>query len=123
MTQAIATSLFDKLGGTAAVEVVVKEFYERVLGDRELKGYFANTNMDRQIQQLIKFLAMALGGPNEYDGRPMHEVHEPMGITDDQFGLVAQHLVGTLKWAGVCEEDVDEVVAIVGPLKKQIVTA
>lgn len=123
MAQAIATTLFDKLGGTAAVEVVVKEFYERVLGDGALKGYFANTNMDRQIQQLIKSLAMALGGPNEYDGRPMHEVHEPMGITDHHFDLVAQHLVATLKWAGVCEEDVDEVVSIVAPLKKQIVTA
>lgn len=123
MVQAIATTLFDKLGGTAAIEVVVKEFYERVLGDGELKGYFANTNMDRQIQQQIKFLSMALGGPNEYDGRPMSETHEHMAITDHHFDLVAQHLVATLKWAGVCEDDVNEVVAIVGPLKKQIVTA
>ena len=57
------------------------------------------------------------------NGRPMREVHEPMAITDHHFDLVAQHLVATLKWAGVCEDDVNEVVAIVGPLKKQIVTA
>ena len=79
--------------------------------------------MDRMIQQLIKSLAMVFGGPNDYDGRPMLEVHEPMGVTDHDFDLVAQHLVATLKWAGVGEEDVDEVVSIVAPLKKQIVTA
>ena len=123
MAQTIATSLFDKLGGTAAVEVVVKEFYERVLSDGELKGYFANTNMDRQIQQQIKFLSMALGGPNDYDGRPMREAYEHIGITDHHFDLVAQHLVAALQWGGVCENDINEVVAIVAPLKKQIVTA
>ncbi len=123
MAQAIATSLFDKLGGTAAVEVVVKEFYERVLGDGELKGYFANTNMDRQIQQQIKFVSMALGGPNEYDGGPMREAHEYMGITDHYFDPLAQHLVAKLQWAGVCEDDVNEVISLVAPLNKQILTA
>ncbi len=123
MAQAIATTLFDKLGGTAAIEVVVKEFYERVLGDAALKGYFANTNMDRQIQQLTRFLCMALGGPNDYDGKPVRETHEHMGITEHHFDLVAQHLVAALKWAGVCEDDVNEIVSIVAPLKKQIVTA
>ncbi len=123
MAQAVATTLFEKLGGKPAIEAVVKEVYKRVLDDANLKGYFAKTDMDRQTQMQIKFITMALGGPNEYDGRPMAETHESMGITSHHFDLVAGHLVAALKWAGVSDEDVNEVVGAVAPLKDAIVTA
>lgn len=123
MSQAVATSLFKKLGGRPAIEAVVEEFYIRVLADVDLKGFFADTDMDRQTKQQVNFLIMALGGPNDYNGRPMKEAHEGMGVTEHHFNLVAGHLVETLKWAGVCEDDINEVVAAVGPLKDAIVTA
>lgn len=122
MTQAVAT-LFEKLGGTTAIEAVVGEFYKRVLADNELRGFFAKTDMTVQTQQQIKFLSMALGGPNEYKGRSMSDAHKGMGITDHHFGLVAGHLVDALKGAGVGQEEIDAVVALVGPLKDDIVMA
>ncbi len=123
MSQVVATSLFEKLGGKPAIEAVVEEFYIRVLADADLKGFFAGTDMDNQAKQQVNFLTMALGGPNDYEGRPMKEAHEDLGITEHHFNLVAGHLVATLKWAGVCESDINEVVAAVAPLKEAIVTA
>lgn len=117
------TTLYDKLGGLKAVTIVVEEFYERVLADAELKGYFAGVDMETQTKSQISFISMALGGPNEYDGPPMVEAHEGMGITEHHFSLVASHLVDALRWAGVDDAEINEVVAIVGPLKSQIVTA
>lgn len=122
MALAIATTLFEKLGGAPAIEAVVKEFYTRVLSDDELKGYFDGINMDIQTQQQIKFITMAVGGPNAYQGRSMKDAHETLAITGPHFDKVAGHLVDTLKWAGVADELVNEVVAIVGPLKADIVT-
>lgn len=121
MTLATAT-LFDKLGGKTAIEAVVKEFYKRVLADAELKGFFEQTDMDHQTVQQIKFISMALGGPNEYNGRSMKEAHNTLGITEHHFNLVAGHLVEALRSLGVPEADIDEVVAVVGPLKTDIVT-
>lgn len=123
MQQTMTRTLFDKLGGTPAVTAVVKGFYEKVLGDPDLKGYFATTDMDKQTKSQIDFLTMALGGPNNYEGKPMKEAHAGMGITEPHFCKVAEHLVNTLKGAGVCDEEVNAVVALVGPLKAQIVTA
>lgn len=120
MTQATAT-LFGKLGGKTAIEAVVKEFYKRVLADAELKGFFEQTDMDHQTVQQIKFISMALGGPNEYNGRSMKEAHSTLGITEFHFDLVAGHLVEALRSLGVPEADVDEVVATVAPLKAEIV--
>lgn len=122
MTQAVAT-LYEKLGGAAAIETVVRAFYDRVMADDQLRGFFANTNMDFQTQQQIKFLTMALGGPNEYKGASMADAHKDMAITEHHFDLVAGHLVGTLRDAGVGQEEIDAVVALVGPLKADIVTA
>lgn len=123
MSQAVATSLFEKLGGKPAIEAVVEEFYNRILVDADLKGFFAGMDMDNQAKQQVNFLTMALGGPNAYEGRPMKEAHEGLGITEQHFNKVAGHLVETLKWAGVCESDINEVVAAVTPLKEAIVTA
>ena len=115
------TTLFDQIGGATAVKAVVEEFYKRVLADTDLKGYFATTDMDKQTQQQIKFITMALGGPNDYDGRSMKEAHEGMSVTEVHFDQVATHLVETLQWAGVGQKEVDEIVAVVGPLKAEIV--
>ena len=122
MTVVTEATLFEKLGGRQAIQAVVEEFYKRVLADSDLNGFFADVNMERQKQQLARFLTAALDGPNEYDGRPMKEAHQGLGITDHHFDLVAGHLVGTLQWAGVSQVMIDEVVALVGPLKKQIVS-
>jgi len=122
MSHATSTCLFEKLGGRQAIETVVKEFYKRMLKDAQVAGFFKDTNMDFQTQQQIKFLTMALGGPNEYDGRDMKDAHNDLGITEHHFNVVAGHLVDTLKWAGVCQEDIDAVVGLVGPLKNDVVT-
>lgn len=117
------STLFEKLGGAPAIETVVKEFYNRVLGDPNLRGFFDNTDMDKQTESQIRFLTMALGGPNEYRGRDMKTAHEHMAITEFHFELVASHLISTLQWAGVAKGDIDEVVALVAPLQADIVTA
>lgn len=122
MTQAVAT-LYEKLGGAEAIESVVRAFYKRVLADDQLRGFFANTNMDFQTQQQIKFLSMALGGPNEYRGASMADAHKDLAITEHHFGLVAGHLVATLREAGAGQEEIEAVVALVGPLKADIVKA
>ncbi len=122
MATAVSTSLYERLGGQAAVTSVVKDFYRRVLADDMLKGYFDGVDMPRQERSQIDFLSMALGGPNSYKGKSMRDAHNGLGITALHFDLVAGHLVDTLKGAGVPAPAIEEVVALVGPLKAEIVT-
>jgi len=121
MVPVATTTLYDKIGKAPAVEDVVKEFYKRVLADKHLHGFFANTDMDRLTRSQISFISMALGGPNNYDGRPMKEAHAGMGISELHFYKFANHLVEALEWAGVEQDDVHEIIAAIAPLKSQIV--
>ncbi|WP_448570653.1 group I truncated hemoglobin [Trichothermofontia sp.] len=110
------TTLFEKLGGAAAVDLAVDKFYERVLQDDRIKHFFANIDMAKQRQHQKDFLTYAFGGTDKYNGRYMREAHkalvEQQGLNGEHFDAVAENLMETLKEIGVSEELRAEVAAI-----------
>ena len=118
-----APSLFVKLGGHAAVETVVDDFYRRVLADGSLAPFFAKTDMARQKRHQVAFVTVALGGPRNYLGKGMRAAHAGRGIENRHFDAVAHHLAGALTGAGVDADDVATILSVVGPLRSEIVGA
>ncbi len=78
---AIESSLYDRLGGAAAIDGLIEAFYVRVLADPKLAPFFKDTPMERLRAMQTQFFSMALGGPVEYTGRSMSQVHHGRGIT------------------------------------------
>jgi hemoglobin len=115
------TSLYQQLGGKEAIVAVVDEFYNRVVADERLAGMFGGLDMVRQRKHLAAFLAMAFGGPNEYQGRAIRAAHQGLGITGEQFGAVAGHLQATLVFFGVPGELIDTVIGTVAGLQGDVV--
>lgn len=113
-------SIYDKIGGHEAIEVVVEDFYVRVLADDELAGFFAGTNMSRLKGKQAEFFAAALGGPEPYTGAPMKQVHQGRGITMHHFSLVAGHLGDALSAAGVPSPTVTEILGLIAPLAADV---
>ncbi|OLF11992.1 group 1 truncated hemoglobin [Actinophytocola xinjiangensis] len=116
-------TIYEDIGGQEALAAVVDDFYDRVLADPALTGSFAGVNLARLKGLQVEFFAVALGGPDEYGGRTMKEVHRGLGITRHQFDLVAGHLEGSLRTAGVPGETVPDIMAAVAPLAGDIVSA
>ncbi|MBV8789324.1 MAG: group 1 truncated hemoglobin [Mycobacterium sp.] len=115
-------SVYDRIGGHEALEVVVEDFYVRVLADDQLSSFFTGTNMNRLKGKQVEFFAAALGGPEPYSGAPMKQVHQGRGITMHHFSLVAGHLSDALAAAGVPAETVTEILSAIAPLAPEIVT-
>jgi hemoglobin len=115
------TTLLEQLGGRDAVEAVVALFYEKVLADPTLAPFFRQMSMSKLQQHQVEFFATVLGGPNTYKGRDMARAHAGLGITDAHFDAVAGHLVASLRELGVPQAGIDQVVALVAPLRSQIV--
>jgi hemoglobin len=116
-------TIYDRIGGHEAIEVVVEDFYVRVLADSQLSGFFTGTNMNRLKGKQVEFFAAALGGPEPYTGAPMRQVHQGRGITVHHFTLVAGHLADALAAAGVPPPTVTEILGAVGPLATEIASA
>lgn len=115
-------AVYDRVGGHEALEVVVEDFYVRVLADDQLSGFFTGTNMNRLKGKQVEFFAAALGGPEPYSGAPMKQVHQGRGITMHHFSLVAGHLSDALAAAGVPPATVTEILSAIAPLAPEIAT-
>lgn len=113
-------SIFDAIGGYQALEIVVEDFYMRVLADEQLAGFFAGSNMNRLKGKQVEFFAAALGGPKPYTGAPMRQVHQGRGIMMAHFASVAGHLTDALFAAGVPRSTVDEIMGVIAPLAADI---
>jgi hemoglobin len=116
-------TIYERIGGHEALEVVVEDFYVRVLADNQLSGFFAGTNMNRLKGKQVEFFAAALGGPEPYTGAPMKQVHQGRGITMHHFSLVAGHLSDALSAAGVPSATVTDILGAIAPLAPEIVSA
>jgi hemoglobin len=84
-----AVSDYDAIGGGPAVSAVVNDFYVRVLGDPQLAPYFEEVDMARLKRHQVLLVSQVLGGPDSYEGRPLAEAHEGLGIDHDDFTAVA----------------------------------
>ncbi|MFI5587317.1 group 1 truncated hemoglobin [Amycolatopsis sp. NPDC051758] len=115
------TSIYEAIGGREALVAVVDDFYERVLADADLAVFFRGTNLPRLKGLQVDFFTAALGGPEEYTGRSMKDVHRGRGITAHHFELVAKYLSDALLAAGVPAETTEAIIGAVGPLSADIV--
>jgi hemoglobin len=112
---------YETIGGASAIGKVVDRFYQRVIGDEHLAPYFASVDMLRLKRHQTLLLSQVLGGPANYDGRDLAVAHADLGITDDDYGRVANYLAETLREAGVDDDLVGRVVGVLGSVKEQIV--
>jgi hemoglobin len=119
--EAAKKSLYERLGGSAAISAVVDDFAGRVLKDDRVNKKFARTNAPRLLFHLKEQVCAATGGPCEYTGLSMKESHKNMKVTEGEFTALVGHLVDTLNHFKVPEAEQKELLGILGPLKADIV--
>jgi len=108
-------SLYEQIGGDAAVNAAVDIFYRKVLKDNRINRFFTGVDMDRQAAKQKAFLTMAFGGPNNYSGLDMRRGHAHLvaqGLNDSHFDAVVENLGATLKELGVADALIAQVAAV-----------
>ncbi|HEY8944429.1 MAG TPA: group 1 truncated hemoglobin [Polyangiaceae bacterium] len=116
----MATTLYERIGGEAAVDAAVDVFYRKVLSDDRISHYFDSVDMDRQRTKQKAFLTFAFGGPNAYTGRDMRAAHASMKLSQADFDAVMENLGATLKELQVPDELIAEAAGIALSVKDQV---
>ena len=114
-------SLYERLGGIDSITAVVEDFRDRVAADDRINKKFARTDLVRLRKMLIDQVCEATGGACKYSGRSMKAAHEGMGVTSGEFDALVQDLVATFDHFKVGQKEQGEVLAVLGPLKTDIV--
>ena len=116
-----AKSLYERLGRKEAITAVVETFVSKVGADKRINGYFASTDLTRLKMHLVNQICEASGGPCTYTGRTMKQTHAGMGVTDAAFNALVEDLVAALDHHKVGKTEKDELLAVLGPMKSDIV--
>lgn len=118
------STLYERIGGEAAVNAAVDLFYKKVLADDRIKKFFVGVNMKKQSQHQKRFLTYAFGGAPSYPGKSMREAHkilvEKKGLNDSHFKAVMENLGATLKELGVADELIGEAAKIAMSTRKDV---
>lgn len=116
-------SLYDRLGGEAAVNAAVEVFYHKVLADPRIRHFFDGVNMEHQIKKQKAFLTFAFGGSSHYTGKGLRNGHKHLvegGLDDTHVDAVIGHLCATLKELGVDEADIKEAASIAESVRNDV---
>ena len=114
-------TLYERLGGGAAITAVIDDFVARCAGDNRINGKFARTDILRLKAMLVEQVSAATGSKVKYSGRGMRETHDGMGVTAGEFDALVEDLVATLNSFGVAAKSQSELLGILGPLRGDIV--
>ena len=108
-------SLYERIGGAAAVDAAVEVFYKKVINDYRINRFFDGVDMAKQVAKQKTFFTMAFGGPNNYTGADLRSAHSKLvkiGLGNDQFNAVMEHLGDTLKELKVPQDLIEEVMTL-----------
>ncbi|HEX4940258.1 MAG TPA: group 1 truncated hemoglobin [Candidatus Kapabacteria bacterium] len=110
------TSLYERIGGDAAVNAAVDLFYVKVLADKRISHFFEGVDMAKQHRMQKGFFTFAFGGPANYSGRGMEAAHRKLvqekGLNDSHYDAVMENLGATLQELGVPADLIAEAAAI-----------
>lgn len=111
----MSETLFERIGGEAAVNAAVDVFYRKVLADDRIKQFFEGIDMDKQFAKQKAFLTMAFGGPSNYTGEDMRKGHAHLvkqGLNDSHFDAVMENLGAAMEELNVPQELIAEAAGI-----------
>jgi len=117
-------SLYERLGGYDAVSAVVDDFAAKLFDDPVVGARFFGMGADTREafrQKNKNLVCAATGGPCQIISRSAAQTHDGLGITASEFNIVAQHLIDTLNKFNVPDKEHNELMAIIGSLRPDIV--
>ncbi len=117
-------SLIDAVGGQAGIDRLVGALYFQILNDPRVSAFFDDAPIERILAHQKRFLAVALGGKTDYDGRSLAEAHADLvarrGLNETHFDVVVEHLETTLWELSVPERVTRQVVERVAATRSDL---
>ncbi len=92
------------------------------LADPRIKDSFTDIDMKNLAMRLEEQFCELSGGPCQYKGKDMVEIHDGLNITRAQFNALAEDLQIAMETVGVPSRYQNKLVAKLAPMQRGIVT-
>ena len=94
--------------------------FHTVLRNERVKHHFEKIDMKKLKEHQRTFLTMAFGGPNNYKGKNMKAAHANAHVTNQDYDVIVELLMLTLKELKVGAEEIYEVNQLVQTLRNDV---
>ena len=115
-------TLYMRIGGAAVVKQIVTETVDRAATDPRTKRSFQDVKLQRVKDMIQEQICDLSGGGCEYSGDPMDKVHKGLKNTEAEMNLMVQWLREACDKAGVGTREKNELLRLLAPMKRDIVT-
>ena len=116
-----AGGYYQELGGKAGVEKIVDNFINEISFDQNIVKFFEGTDINRLREKLIEQFCHESGGPCEYTGDSMKDVHAGMDITKAEFNRVVELLQAAMDDAGTPQTAQNRLIRSLAPTRPDII--
>jgi hemoglobin len=115
-------ALYRALGERVNLERIVDGAVARWIADPRIADTFDNLNLDRFKRRLTDQLCELAGGPCHYTGRNMYLSHKGLHLDIVQFNALVEDLQDAMDTAKVPFWTQNRLLALLAPMKRDIVT-
>lgn len=114
-------SLYQRLGGRAAIEAMVDDSIGNIAADARINHRFHNLDAAKLSKSLVDLVCERTGGPCVYTGMDMSAAHEGMYITEAEFDALVEDMVKSMDKFKMPAREKAEVLAMLAKTKNAIV--
>jgi hemoglobin len=114
-------ALYRELGGMEGITRVVDLSLQRINADARINTLFAKTDHNDLRRLVIEQICEATGGPCKYTGRSMEEAHSGLNLTNKDFDAFVGDLTGAMDDAKVPKTSQKKLLALLSPMRPQVV--
>lgn len=118
---AASDSLYMRMGGEPVVRAVVSDTLDRVVADHRLNQSFARVDVERVKRLLVQQICALAGGGCHYTGESMREVHAGHQISESEFYGLVEILRDSMRRHHVALRERNQLLALLAPMKHDIV--
>ena len=104
-----------------SIHSIVDIFIYEIGETEEVLHHFEDTDIDRFREKQIEHVCKLTGGPCQYTGDKMLEVHQGMNITEGDFNAITNALIRALDSAGVSIGDRNRLLEIIASMHSEVV--
>tara|TARA_R110000868_G_scaffold101116_6_gene278450 strand:- start:3711 stop:4151 length:441 start_codon:yes stop_codon:yes gene_type:complete len=114
-------SLYQAMGEQAGINRVVEGLLYRIADDARIVHHFADTDILRLQEKLQEQICVEAGGPCEYTGDSMIDVHAGFDISQGDFNALVEDLIAAMDDEGLSVRVQNRLLKRLAPMRGDII--
>ncbi len=115
-------SLYERIGGEAVVKEVTVDTLQQMVNNPRVNQSFQKVNIEKLANKIAEHTCFIGNGGCTYTGDEIKLVHAGLNITETEFYAMVEALRSALDRNGVGEREKNELLRLLAPMKRDIVT-